>query len=249
MNSLKKKVGLTVLVLSLLVTNALASGGKIIISDDFERAYNKSNKKLKSYGDLGKTKEGYQWHRRDYNKNGPDVDHPGILEYKAGNKGLIWRSPSRTTDLVFLSSPATKVKDFKLEFDYCRKAAPSVHAGIINFRMPRASGTVSDGGKTVGYSLIVNSPTKNRVKVRLFSDYKLSKESDEIVWNGSVAHITLIAKNNKFKVYVGKTLALDITDNTDNPAKAKGGFFTLQFNSYIHGEHGIDNWIVSTLEK
>jgi hypothetical protein len=231
------------LILGTMMT-ASAEDSRIVISDNFNREYNQTDEVVENYCDLGKTKEGYQWNRRDFNKNGADPHHPGLLEYKKGDKALIWRGATSTADLIFLGAPETKLKNFTLDFDYIRKAKPSIHACVINFRMQRAGGAVSDGGATPGYSLIIYPTSKQSLKLKFKTDYGLIKESAEFAWNGTIAHINLLALGNHFKVYVGETPALDVVDETSNSAALAPGFFTIQFNSFLNGEHGIDNFIV-----
>jgi len=216
----------------------------VLMSDDFEREYNDSDAVLESYGNLGATKEGYKWLRRDYDKNGPDVHLPGILEYAKGNKGLVWEYPGATSDMVFLDK---NFKDFKLEFDYSRTGGLG-QPFTLNFRMPVSSGAVSDGGKTDGYALHIKSLTKDSVKVQLLSDYGLAKESTEINTGKFGGHISIAAKGNNIKVHVGETLALDVTDTTENPARDADGSFTLQPGWLGDGDYVIDNWNVTTIE-
>jgi len=217
----------------------------VLMHDDFEREYNSTDAVLENYADLGTTKEGYKWLRRDLDKNGPDVYMPGILEYAGGNKGLAWKCPSRTTDIVYLDK---KVKNFKLEFDYYRTGGPSVHGVTVNFRMLLLSAAVSDGGITDGYALQIMPLTKDGMKVKLLSDYGLAKESAEIYTGKLGGHISIAAQGNNIKIYVGETLALDITDTTKNPAKDAEGYFTIQADQWLEGEHCIDNWSVNAIK-
>ena len=217
----------------------------VLMHDDFEREYNSTDAVLENYADIGTTKEGYKWLRRDLDKNGPDVYMPGLLEYADGNKGLVWKCPSRTTDIVYLDK---KIKDFKLEFDYYRTGAPSVHGITINFRMLLLSAAVSDGGITDGYALEIIPLTKDGIKVQLLSDYGLAKESAEIHTGKLGGHISIAAHGNNIKVYVEEALALDITDTTKNPARDAEGYFAIQANQWLVGDHCIDNWSVITIE-
>jgi len=228
--------------IAVLISGVNVTAG-VLISDDFEREYDNL------HGSVGTTKEGYKWTRRDLDKNGVDIYCPGIFEYKEGNKGLVWKCPSMTTDIVSIDK---KLKDFKLEFDYSFTGKSSSLLAL-NFRMPSLGGAVSDGGKSGGYALqispLIQDGTKLKLlKFKLFSNYGLAKESTEIRTEEVGGHISIIMKGNNIKVYVSETLALDITDITENPSKEKEGYFSIQIKTYVSGEHCIDNWLVTTTE-
>jgi len=241
----KMKKNILILVSALALTWSFNTAAAGLMSDDFEREYNSSDAAAASYGNLGATKEGYKWLRRDLDKNGPDVHLPGILEYAAGNKGLVWKCPSRTSDMVYLDK---KLKDFKLDFDYSRTGEPSFHGVTVNFRMVRPAMAVSDGGHPAGYGLQIMPLTKDSMKVKLLSNYGLAKESAEIYTGKLGGHISIAAQGSNIKIYVGEALALDITDSTDNPARNAEGFFTIQCNQWVNGDHCIDNWYVTTIK-
>ena len=217
----------------------------VLMSDDFEREYNSSDAALKNYGNLGTTREGYKWGRRDLDRNGPDVHLPGILEYTKGNKGLVWKCPCRTTDIIYLDK---KVKDFKLEFDYFRTGEPSSQGITVNFRMSKVTAAVSDGGKPDGYALQIMPLSKDGMKIKLLSNYGLAKESTEIYTGQLGGHICIATKGSNIKIYIGETLALDITDTTENPSRNAEGFFSIQCNQWVNGDHCVDNWNVTTTE-
>jgi hypothetical protein len=224
---------------------AESTPGSTLMFDDFERKYNDSHEVLASYGFLGKTKEGHQWLRRDFQKNGPDLHTPGILEFGDNNKALVWKGACSGNDIVYSDF---KCKDFKLEFDYLRsvEGRPAFTA-VINFRMANASSAVSDGGKPAGYALRIVQASSESLKVQISTKYGLEKSSTEVYTGKLGGHIKMIVKGNNIKVYIGTTIALDVTDNTANPSKNQAGFFSIQLNTWLRGKHGIDNWTVSAL--